>query len=326
MTNSTQTTDPKTGPDPKAGARKRKLPTDFQEAMARLTGSKSINSPGVFVASSAVQVTFGAALRWLAGPLPAAALAVAAAGVLLCARRVGMGIRVDWETADRYLQDRFNALKEHNPRAASRIHGGMSGARGALGADAAYLYVMECRCGEQGASPHCKCETMRRTAGIVRLQYPVVAVGDLLLASDQLDFVLVHELHHMRAFWRRLRLLWLMLLTTGWLLITLLTPLPWTMSSVVALWTLLMGWSWAEEIACDRAALRSNPRMGVQYFRAILAAQSAAIKALPWWRRLTLLALPIHPPLRLRHYYATVAALRSNAELRGTNTTPGKAQ
>lgn len=125
----------------------------------------------------------------------------------------------------------------------------------------------------------------------------VIVVGRGLLAEpSQLAFVIVHELHHHTRWQRVSRRILTAASLQAWLVLGLLTPLG-LLPIVAPAWlvtTIL--WRWAEELACDAAALRRDDGAAVDYFRnvqALAALQSAT-------DRILLALTPLHPPVMLR--------------------------
>jgi len=237
---------------------------------------------------------------------------------------------IDWSTAEDYTSAALAEIEADSPLVAARIRDALDTMRIRTGSTAAYLYVIGC---PDGHGKQCRqCWGMRiNAAATTMLGYPVLTVGDVLLATaantdaaqdardagtdglEMLDFVLTHELHHAHRSWSRAQRLRGIMLASGWLPLGLLVAPALLTFLAPAVWALLNLSAQAEELLCDRAALREAPSGGPGYYR-LVRAELAALQ--PKTRRPALimfLLVPNHPPIRLRARLAAQAAARADA-------------
>ncbi|MBO2464005.1 hypothetical protein [Actinomadura violacea] len=136
-----------------------------------------------------------------------------------------------------------------------------------------------------------------RIGGAVLLQGPLIIIGDAMTTS-QTDWVLAHEVQHTTRFQRRIHLLWSLAMTVGWILLGLLLAPPILPAAGLLLAVVLIAVAWGREIGADIAAARQACEGAADWCALALGMARRA----PWYQR-TLLASPIHPPLRLRALY-----------------------
>lgn len=211
---------------------------------------------------------------------------------------------VDWGTADDYEEKVTSGLGQDVRAVLTQAQAQVR--RQFPAADRVHLYVPDrlpehpCTLDTTG----CRCAGQRINAAILpHRSHPIIKVGDRLLDDDNsavLEYVLAHEINHVRRGWKQLRYLQQMVNLSGWLWVGLLVPLPALLVVAPALWVAIITFIWVDEFAADIAARTTGPDGARGYWAMCRAGYPTRTGMARVGGAVLAVLAPLHPPVALR--------------------------
>jgi len=295
---------------PKHNSRKRHDPPRFDEFCREVFQDTVPRRYDGFYRQPALATAVGLGVGLLLSGLPyggvvgAAALA-AGYGALTARKRRTSPKGFDLGSVEPYV----SRLREQIPPSSMKVLDEAIGQCTELGYQVA-LYRIECVCFRH----ECVCEgRVRAAVAPLSRTYAIMAVGDLLLSDDRTDelrFVLEHELGHLSGARRWSQVGWRTAETLGFALAGLAFPGVAVIAAFMVMRLLCSTWFLLNELFCDLRAARHAGHGAANYWSRRIDHARRARAAEPWWLRVTAIPvrlLPTHPPFRVRAWYCRLA-------------------